>query len=601
MDDSLIPRRELDFLLFDLLEVERLAERPRHADHGRDTIAAMLDTAEALARDHFAPHNRKADEAEPRLENGRVVTIPEVGAALRRFSEAGFMAAVGDAEWGGLQVPYSVNLAINALFSAANISTMTYAFLTQAAANLISVFGSQAQKETWLPPLLAGDFFGTMALTEPQAGSSLADLRTRAEPQEDGSYRLFGAKIFISGGEHELARNIVHLVLARLPDAPPGVKGISLFLVPRFLPGPDGAPGEKNDIALAGLIHKMGYRGTTSTLLNFGEAEGATGWLVGEAGQGLAAMFHMMNESRVIVGNGAAALGHAGYRQSLAYARERAQGRPPGAKDPATPQVPILRHADVKRMLLAQKAYAEGALALTLYCGRLIDDEHTADDAPARAEARRLLDILTPIAKSWPSQWCLEGNNLAIQVLGGYGYTRDYPVEQTWRDNRLNPIHEGTHGIQAQDLLGRKVRQEDGAAFALLCDRIEATIAASRDTPPLASHAGALENILVRVRATTAGLLAAMAGGRAETALGHASVYLEALGHVVVAWLWLKQARVAQAGLDAAPAAAEHAFLTGKLAACHHFFAWELPRVGPWLDGLAVLDGTWASLPEDCF
>ena len=289
----------------------------------------------------------------------------------------------------------------------------------------------------------------------------MADVTTRAERQPDGSYRLFGNKMWISGGEHDLSENIVHLVLARVAGAAEGVKGLSLFIVPKVLPD-----GTRNDVTLAGLNHKMGFRGTTNTMLNFGETSGAVGDLIGEEGRGLSYMFHMMNEARIGVGVGAMALGYTGYLKSVKYAKERIQGRLPGRSGAP---VAIAEHADVKRMLLAQKSYVEGALALSLYCSLLVDEEKTADTQERREAAHLLLDVLTPIAKSWPSQWCLAANDLAIQVHGGYGYTREYDVEQHYRDNRLNPIHEGTHGIQGQDLLGRKVIMNQGAGLRAQC------------------------------------------------------------------------------------------------------------------------------------
>jgi alkylation response protein AidB-like acyl-CoA dehydrogenase len=443
-------------------------KRERYAEHSRETFDAVLELAEEIATEHFAPHNRKADENEPHLVDGQVQLIPEVAAALEVFADAGMNAAALPEEVGGLQLPAVVNQAVHAWFQAANIGTSAYPFLTMANANLLVAHGSREQVQTYVPPMAEGRWFGTMALSEPQAGSSLADITTRAVPQDDGSYRLTGNKMWISGGDHELTENIVHLVLAKVPGGPAGVKGISLFVVPKFLVGADGTLGERNDVVLAGLNHKMGYRGTTNTLLNFGEGvhtpggrPGAVGFLVGELHQGLSYMFHMMNEARIGVGMGATALGYTGWLHAVDYARTRTQGRPLAGKgragDGTAPPVPIIEHPDVRRMLLAGKSYVEGGLALGLYCARLVDEERTADSAEDRAHAHLLLETLTPIAKSWPSQWCLTADDLAIQVHGGYGYTRDYPVEQFYRDNRLNPIHEGTHGIQALDLLGRKV------------------------------------------------------------------------------------------------------------------------------------------------
>ena len=437
-----------------------------------------------------------------------------------------------------------------------------------------------------------------MCLSEPQAGSSLADVTTRAQPQPDGTYRLFGNKMWISGGEHELSENIVHLVLAKVPGGPAGVKGISLFIVPKVLVKVDASLGERNDVVLAGLNHKMGYRGTTNTLLNFGEgryepdgAAGAVGYLIGEQHRGLSYMFHMMNEARIGVGSGAMALGYTGYLKSLDYARNRPQGRPVAGKDPASRQIPIIGHSDVKRMLLAQKAYAEGALALILYCGHLLDEELTADSAAERERAHTLLDMLTPIAKSWPSHWCLEANSLAIQVHGGYGYTREYDVEQHYRDNRLNPIHEGTHGIQGLDLLVRKVVAGGGSGLTLLLDTIAATITRAQDCGGEAAQLGAeLAAACGRVEATTAQL---WSGGEPETALANASIYLEAVGHVVVAWIWLEQFLAAgdQQG----------DFYSGKRQATRYFYRFELPRTGPQFDLLASLDLTTVRMADEWF
>ncbi len=550
MTSLLLSRRDLEFLLYEWLDVELLTKRERFAEHSRETFDAVLDLSEQVATEQFAPHNKKSDACEPTFDGSTVTLIPEVKAALDVFARTGLVASSMDAEVGGMQLPAVVSGACFAYFQAANVGSSSYPFLTIANANLLLAHGTPEQVDTWVRPMLEGRFFGTMCLSEPQAGSSLADVTTRAEPQPDGTYRLFGNKMWISAGEHELSENIVHLVLAKIVGAPAGVKGISLFIVPKVLLEADGALGERNDVVLAGLNHKMGYRGTTNTLLNFGEgrhtpggAPGAVGFLVGEPHRGLAYMFHMMNEARVGVGSGAMALGYTGYLKSLQYARERPQGRPVAAKDPTAPQVPILAHPDVRRMLLAQKCYVEGGLALVLYCGRLLDEETTADSAAERERAHLLLDTLTPIAKSWPSQWCLEANSLAIQVHGGYGYTREYDVEQHYRDNRLNPIHEGTHGIQGLDLLGRKVVQQGGAGLALLAETIGATASRAAAIPSLAPAAGQLRAVLDRVLATTARLWGT---GDPEVALANASVYLEAVGHVVVAWLWLEQALAAE-------------------------------------------------------
>ncbi|MEO9221126.1 MAG: acyl-CoA dehydrogenase, partial [Mycobacteriaceae bacterium] len=449
--------------------------------------------------------------------------------------------------------------------------------------------GTGEQVDTWVRPMTEGRFFGTMCLSEPQAGSSLADITTRAELQNDGTYRLFGNKMWISGGDHELTENIVHLVLAKIPGGPAGVKGISLFIVPKVLLDAEGGLGERNDVVLAGLNHKMGYRGTTNTLLNFGEggftpggSAGAVGYLLGEQHHGLAYMFHMMNEARVGVGMGATALGYTGYLHALDYARGRTQGRLATAKDPATAPVPIIAHADVRRMLLAQKSYVEGGMALGLYCSRLVDEQDTAPEESDRAQAALLLDVLTPIAKSWPSQWCLEANSLAIQVHGGYGYTRDYDVEQLYRDNRLNPIHEGTHGIQGLDLLGRKMAMRGGAGLELLQAAVAETVAhAATVGGELAELGTQLQQVLRRIVEVTGRLFAA---GDLAVTLANATVYLEAVGHAVVAWMWLEQLLATDAK--------QGDFYEGKRAAGRYFFRWELPKVDAQLTLLASLDTT---------
>jgi butyryl-CoA dehydrogenase len=527
------------------------------------------------------------------------------------------LAAAQDYALGGMQLPCTVEMAANSFFALAGIGVGGGAMLTSANANLLMVHGTEAQRQAFAKHEFAGRFSGTMCLSEQQAGSSLSDITTRAVP--DGAdfaadalgprYRLRGNKMWISNGEHELSENIIHLVLAKIPASDgqlvPGTKGISLFVVPKKLVGADGQlTGERNDVALAGLNHKLGYRGIPNTLLNFGEgkfevrgAGGAIGYLVGEVGQGLRCMFHMMNQARIAVGLGATMLGFAGYEAALEYAKNRQQGRPVGVagKDASQPQVRIIEHADIKRMLLAQKSYCEGALALDLYCARLVDELHTAARGDA-AEAGLLLEILTPIAKSWPSEWCLEANSLAIQVLGGYGYTRDFPVEQYWRDNRLNMIHEGTHGIQALDLLGRKVLIDDGKAFVSLVSRIRATIERARADPALAEHAGALTAVLSELHSATR---AAWATGNPEEALANATPYLQAFGHTVVAWIWLDVALCAHAKL--ARQAGDVALLQGKLAACRYFFRYELPRVAAWLGVVETRDATCRNMHETWF
>jgi alkylation response protein AidB-like acyl-CoA dehydrogenase len=586
----IVSRRDVDFLLHEWLDVTALTSRPRYAEHSRETFDAVLDLAEELATEQFAPHNRLSDTEEPQVVDGLVRTPPAVQAAVRAFARAGFLSGSADEGVGGSQLPTTVHRAALLWFQAANVGTTGYLGLTMANASLLQEHGSPEQVARWVPALLEGRFLGTMCLSEPQAGSSLADITTRAEEQPDGTYRVTGNKMWISGGDHELAENIVHLVLAKIPGGPPGVKGISLFVVPKFLLEDDGRLGERNDVVLSGLNHKMGYRGTTNAALNFGEgtyrpggAAGAVGYLVGEPHAGLAYMFHMMNEARIGVGLGAAALGYTGYLHALEYARTRLQGRALTDRRPESPPVPIIEHSDVRRMLLAQKAYVEGAVALGLYCSMLVDEQHTTTDTEARRRALLLLDVLTPIAKSWPSQWCLAANDLAIQVHGGYGYTRDYPVEQFYRDNRLNAIHEGTHGVQALDLLGRKVSMQGGAGLVLLIETARATVARARTAgePEATKFAGQLDAALDRLGSVTARLYGT---GDPTVTLANATVYLEAAGHVVLAWMWLEQLLVV--------GSKDEPFYAGKRQAARYFFRFELPRTTAQFDLLESLDVT---------
>ncbi|MDR3662840.1 MAG: acyl-CoA dehydrogenase, partial [Mycobacterium sp.] len=423
------------------------------------------------------------------------------------------------------------------------------------------------------------------------AGSSLADITTKATKAADGTYRVTGTKMWITGGDHELSENIVHLVLAKVPGGGPGVKGISLFIVPKFL-----TDGTRNDVALVSLNHKMGNHGTTNALLNFGDGThqptdepGAVGYLVGAEHHGLAYMFHMMNEARVAVGSMATAIGYAGYLASLEYAKIRTQGRPAGDKDPSQAQVAIIEHADVKRMLLAQKSYVEGALALGLYCARLVDVARISTESE-RDEAVLLLDVLTPIAKSWPSQWCLEANNLGIQIHGGYGYTTEFDVEQQYRDNRLNAIHEGTHGIHGLDLLGRKVVMQGGAGLKLLQQRITETVQTALQSEATAAYARELQAQTERLVDVTATLWAA---DDVATTLANSTAYLEAAGHIVMAWIWLEQL-IAGSGNAGS-------FYDGKRAAAQYFYRYELPKVTTQLDLLASLDRTTVDAQVDWF
>ncbi|MFC5694716.1 acyl-CoA dehydrogenase [Pseudomonas sp. GCM10022186] len=578
MTDSLLNERELSFQLYELLDTEALLQRPRYAEQDRAVFDATLETARGIAAEFFAPHNQKGDANEPTFDGDKVTLIPETKAAWDAFAQAGFLAAHHDTEDGGLQLPEVILRASMAYFNAANIATVAYSFLTIGAANLVKSFAGDELRQRFLPPMLDGRFSGTMALTEPGQGSALGDLRTSARPAGDGSYRIRGQKMFISGGDHELTENIVHMVLARIEGAPAGTRGISLFLVPKFLVSPDGSPGAHNDVALAGLLHKLGYRNTTSTVLNFGERDGAVGYLVGEADKGLSYMFQMMNEARIGVALGASALAYQSFIHALDYARERPQGRLPGAKDPLAPQVRIVEHADVRRMLLQQKVYAEGSLALCLYASSLFEDAHTAATDAERRDAGELLDLLIPMVKSYPSKYGVIASDIGVQVLGGSGYIREYPLEQYYRDNRLNPIHEGTEGIHGLDLLGRKLQQKGRAGYGRFLALVRESLGEAGRDDRCAPLGYILAGALDRLQEVTESLLGQVAAD-ANLGLANATPYLDLFGRVLVGWLWLRMARVASRALDAGATDNEADFYHGKLQAARYFMDWELASI----------------------
>lgn len=599
MSAPLLSRRDLEFYLYELFEVESLASRERYADHNRESFNAAMDIAEKVAEEYFVPIRAKVDMNQPDWDGEKVIMIPEIKRAYDAVAEAGLICPDQDYDMGGMQLPLVVAACAMGYLTAAASTTNGFHALTAANANLLETHGTQEQIDTWVSRLRTGEFAGTMALSEPQAGSSLADMRTKAVPQADGTYRLFGNKIWISGGDHELSSNIVHAVLARIEGAPAGVKGISLFICPKFLLNDDGSLGARNDVQLAGLFHKMGGRGQTSTALNFGENDGAVAYLVGEPHQGLKYMFHMMNEARVMVGTSGATLAMCGYQYSLEYARERPQGRKPSSKDPLSEPVMLIEHADIRRMLLAQKAYAEGSWSLCLFASQLVDDWKTHPEESGRQAAFELLDFLTPIVKTWPSEYGPKANDLAIQVLGGAGYTNDHPVELMYRDNRLNPIHEGTTGIQSLDLLGRKVPQNGMAGYQRCLEGISADLQKAEANPALVAMCGALDLAVKDLQRTTTTLLSAMTGQDIDLVMANSVRYLELFGHVVVGWMWLRQGMTAAKALE--KASDDDAFYKGKVQAMNYFARWELPQTAVWADLLCGLDDTPYAMQADWF
>lgn len=596
---KLLHGRELQFLLHEFIDLQALLATERFQDHDVETIESIVEAGSTLAEEVFYDANPIGDREAPTYDADAdaVVHPAAVVDAQKQYAEGGFIGMTLEQDKGGLGLPVCAAALANLPFSVANTGLMSYHGVTNGSITLLAAHGSPEQQATWLPKLTSGEAYGTMCLSESHAGSSLTDLRTSAAPNGDGSYAIKGNKMWITGGDQGLSENIVHFVLAKLPGAPPGVKGISLFLVPKVLES-----GERNDVYLGGMNHKMGQIASVNAgELLFGDRTGAaTGYLVGEPHEGLKCMFVMMNELRVGVGMGAAASGVAGYTAALRYARDRAQGRPLTSKDPAAPMVPIVQHADVKRMLLAARAYSEGGVALSLYGAELIDKMAACEDAAAKQELHLVLELLIPMIKSWPSEWGLEANRLAIQVHGGAGYTTDFIVEQLYRDARVNSIYEGTTGIQSLDLLGRKVPMAGGAALAALAARVAADAEAAAAHAELRPAAAALGAALEAFGKTTETLVGVAAAGDVDTFLANSNEYLTAAGHLVVAWMWLKQGTIASAALEAG-AGDDDAFYRGKLHTMSWFFAHELPKVHAASKLLASLDTQNVDMKDEWF
>jgi alkylation response protein AidB-like acyl-CoA dehydrogenase len=601
MPATLMNERDLTFMLFELFDSEALLNRERYQDHDRHTFNEVINTAKAIATKHFLPIRQKLDTHQPTFDGHKVHLIPELKPAIDAVNDSGIGSATADYDLGGMQLPPIIASAAGAYLSVAGGVGIGYNMLTTANANLLEAHASEALIEKWVKPMREGRFMGTMAMTEPGSGSGLGDLITKAVKTDDGNYRISGNKIYISGGDHNLSENIVHLVLARLQGAPKGVKGISLFVVPKYLVNEDGTIGEDNEVALSGLFHKMGGRAQTSTALSFGEKNGSIGYLVGEENCGLKYMFHMMNEARIMVGTSGAVLAVAGYQYSVDYAKNRPQGRLPSCKDPMLPMVNIIEHADVKRMLLAQKSYAEGALSLVFYGTQLSDDSHTAETQEERQHAHILLDFLTPIIKTWPSEYGPKANSLAIQVLGGHGYINEHPVEMFYRDNRLNPIHEGTTGIQSLDLITRKVPMNKMQGYSATVAEIYKTIELAKQHSSLNEFTLQLTDAVVTLEKTTQAVLKDMSTKNIDLALANSVKYLELFGHVIIAWLWLKQGIVATKAIEKQPHQEDVNFYKGKLQALQYFYRFELPEIAIWSTLLMNTDSSTYDMQVEWF
>ena len=585
------PLRDMRFVMFELLDAEReLKAMPAYADLERDTIEAVLEEGAKFATQVTFPLNGIGDIEGCTFHGDGVVTTPSgFKQAYRQFADAGWPALSCDPAYGGQGLPVLVNNRLYEMLNSANQAWLSYAGLSHSAYECLLAFGTAQQKKTYLPKLVSGQWTGTMCLTEAQCGTDLGMLKTRAVARDDGSYSLTGTKIFISSGEHDVAENILHLVLGRLPGAPEGTRGITLFLVPKFIPNADGEIGERNTIKAGSIEHKMGIHGNATCVMNL---DGARGWMIGEPHKGLAAMFVMMNSARLGVGMQSLGLAEVSMQNALAYARDRLQGRSAtGIKQADKAADPIIVHADVRRMLLTCKAYTEAGRAITTWTALLTDKERSHPDPAVRAEAGELVSFLTPIVKAFITDNAFETSNLALQVYGGHGFIREWGMEQFVRDARINMIYEGTNGIQALDLLGRKVLADQGAKLRLFNSLVSEFAAAQSGEPRMLEFIEPLSALAQQVTELTAELAGKAALDRDE--IGAASVpYLRVLGHLVYAWLWARMARVALDKLSSGDG-----FYQAKLATARFYFsrllpesAWQLQAARAGADSLMALD-----------
>lgn len=577
MSTKFMSMRNLKFTVHEFIEKQRVAMDTPTDKNVIKTEDMTLNAAFEFARDAMNPIFEDMDRNPPELDAGVVKVHPDVRKIMQTLGDDGWIAAPFPEKWGGDSMSAIMFSAVNFIFAAANYSASVYSNLTMGAARLIYTFGSEELQKTYLPAMLEGKWQGTMALTEPEAGSSLADIKTMATPLNDGSYLITGEKIFISAGDHDGVDNVVHLMLAKIKNAPAGVKGISLFVVPKLRPEENGDL-VNNDVIVNQVFHKMGYRGAPITGLTLGEKKDCKGYLVGEANKGLFHMFQMMNGARLDVGASATAISTAAYHAALEYTKTRKQGRKLSDKNAVDP-VPIIEHADVKRMLLFQRAICEGSLALNMQCG-MYEDLIRSLPEDRKNKYELLLDILIPVAKSFPSEMSILSTSQSLQCFGGYGYCDDFPVEQHFRDTRIHPIHEGTTGVQGMDLLGRKVRMHDGKALELLIKEVEKSIKTADMHPEFQSHAEDLAEAIKTITITTQALARLGEENGQEAYLANATIYLEMFGLFVIGWIWLNQAIVSKEGLEARRLKkADKLFYQGKIKVEEYYFANEFPKI----------------------
>jgi alkylation response protein AidB-like acyl-CoA dehydrogenase len=599
MAERFVSERNLKFMLYEVFDIEAVTRYEYFKEHDREIFDMVLKTALRIGKDLLQPTLKEMDQNPPEFVDGHINVHPMVRSFMKECGYGGWIAAGAPFELGGQQFPLMISAAFRFILSAANYSASVYPNLTSGAAHLITSFGTQELIQAYVPKMFSGDWQGTMALTEPQAGSSLAEITTLAEPTDQGYYKMRGQKIFISAGEHDGVENVIQLMLARIKGAPPGVKGLSLFVVPnkRTQENGDLVP---NDVNIAGIYHKLGYRGSPITQLSLGEKDDCRGYLVGEPHKGLSYMFQMMNDARIDVGLSAAAIASAAYYAALEYARERLQGRRLSAKDPAMPPVPIIEHPDVKRMLLSQRAVVEGSLSLIFQCCQY-SDMIKVSHGEEKERFSLLLDLLTPAAKTYPSEMGIISVSQGLQCLGGYGYCDEFPLEQYYRDARIHPIHEGTTGIQGLDLLGRKVLMKDGRALALFLKEVGKTIQAAKKISVLEPYAQRLRDACERLEEVTSHLVKLALKKNPELFLADATLYLEFFGIISVAWQWLLQALSVQTALRNDQSDRETLFYQGKFYAFRFFFHYELPKIEGLSKRLMETDGLTVEMKESFF
>ncbi|MGD9115414.1 MAG: acyl-CoA dehydrogenase [Desulfobacterales bacterium] len=602
MAQQIADRKDVDFVLHEQLHVAELSKHDLFAEFNQKTIDLIVSEARNLAVKELLPTQTEGDRLGARFENGAVIVPETFHKAWELFKEGEWLAMSEDPEWGGQGMPRTVALAAGDFFNGANFAFMMYPGLTHGAGKLVETFGNQKQKKLYLKKMYSGEWTGTMLLTEPEAGSDVGALTTTAVRNGDGTYAITGNKIFISSGEHDLAENIIHPVLARIEGAPEGTKGISLFLVPKIWVNDDGSLGEPNDVVCTGVEEKMGIHGNATCSLSLGSKGQCRGTLLGEENKGMRAMFLMMNEARLLVGLQGLACASASYIHAVNYARQRIQGRHlMQIMDKSAPAVSIIQHPDVRRMLLTMKVYVEGMRSLLYYIGMCGDKAMICDDPEARATYQGIVDLLIPIAKGYVTDRAFEVCSMGVQIFGGYGYIKEYPMEQLLRDCRITLIYEGTNGIQAMDLLGRKLGMNKGKTIMDLLGEIQKTIAAARTNSRTEKFANKVEAAVNKLGEVALHLGKTAMSPDVMAAFANAYPFMEVAGDVVMSWLLLWRATIAAEKLDAGAKKRDAAFYEGQLKGVEFFTHSVLPVTLGKMDVVLGTNAAAVDISQDAF